>query len=99
MADKRPKDFTPLTNSQITLDTQLYTQVPGGAVSEDDYRFTVGQLLSQLNILTVASGGPYISDDAAGTGGVSIGQYYELAINNIYGIPIGNGGVIKKKVA
>ncbi len=48
MANKKLIDFTPLTQSQITNNTELVTQRPGGAVPDGEYKFTIGQLKKEL---------------------------------------------------
>jgi len=37
----------------------------------------------------------YSSDELAGVAGVPVGGLYELSADNIYGIPVGNGGMLK----
>jgi len=100
MADKRPIDFTPLTSGQVTLDTQFYTQRPGGGLSDGNYRGMLSQILElfKSNGLVLIQGGPYVDDVEAAAAGVAVGEWYELAINNSYGIPVGNGGVPKKRM-
>ena len=41
--------------------------------------------------------GEFDDDSAAGTGGVPIGGYYRLSQANAYGIPTGNGGILKRR--
>jgi hypothetical protein len=40
----------------------------------------------------------YASDEAAGNAGITLGSFYELSADNIYGIPTGNGGIMKKRI-
>lgn len=89
--DKKASAFTPLSDAQITLDTELVTAVPGGALGLGNYKFTVGQLIDffgEQGSITVIPG-IYASDAAAITAGGVAGQYYLLSPANIYGIPYG----------
>lgn len=97
--DKEPRTFTALLDSQITSDTQFYTQVPGGALADGDYRFTVDQLRAFLVSLGLAipfNSTEYLRDSDAIAAGASAGEWYYLASGNDYGIPTGNGGIIKQ---
>lgn len=99
MADKRATDFTALTQGQISESLEWYTQVPTGVSGLDagEYKGTLGQLalfLAGLGFLKMIPG-THIDDDAAITAGGTAGDGYQLAINNAYNIPVGNGGVIK----
>jgi hypothetical protein len=98
MADKKPLDFTAASTGQITADTQWYTQVLGGAAPNGDYRLTLNQLITFLRTQGFARilSGSYNSDADAITGGGAVGEYYNLLPTNIYGIPTGNGGLLKR---
>lgn len=41
--------------------------------------------------------GEYADDGAAALGGVPVGGYYKLSQTNLYGIPTGNGGILKER--
>lgn len=41
--------------------------------------------------------GEYDDDAAAASGGVPVGGIYTLSQTNLYGIPVGNGGILKKR--
>jgi hypothetical protein len=87
--------------SSLHPETQLYTSRRALSESPAERKFTIADLAAYLatafNFVQVA-GGPYVSDAAAGSAGVSIGELYELAPDNIYGIPTGNGGILKKRI-
>lgn len=46
---------------------------------------------------SIVVGGEYEDDASAGIGGVSIGDYYRLSQTNSYGIPVGDGGILKER--
>ena len=97
MADKLPTSFTSLVAAQLSTDTQAYTQHPGGATAEGNYKYVLSDLVTFLKtqgFVKVISG-VHIGDAEAIIAGGTIGDSYELAINNAYNIPVGNGGVLK----
>ena len=98
MADRKPRDFTSILASQLRTDTQLYTQVPGSPTPEGDYKFTLADVITFLRtqgfIRVIA--GTHISDAAAITAGGVVGDYYRLSPTNIYGTPVGDGGILKR---
>ena len=47
----------------------------------------IGPLLTQLAAIQIF--GPFPNDDAAGAGGVTVGQLYSLTNENDYGLPEG----------
>lgn len=88
------------TISSLHPEVQFYTARRSNAEAPKEYKFTlttlVAYLLSVFNLVQVAnSGSTYSSDSAASTGGVSIGEFYELSAANIYGMP---AGILKKRI-
>lgn len=98
MADKKPIDFIPLVNAQVTLDLDFFTQSDGsGLLTAGDYKGKISQivlLLESIGYLKIIPG-THVDDAAAIAAGGVTGNGYKLAINNAYNIPVGNGGVIK----
>lgn len=96
------KPFTfPSIPGPLNASTEIYTQRWDSSLPPDEYKFTVAEIvayLAALGLLLTAIPGPYDSDADAAAGGVAIGGYYEISISNIYGIPAGNGGVLKRRV-
>jgi hypothetical protein len=85
----------------LTPTTQLYTQRRSSAEAPANFRLTLSDIatwLEEQGFLKLPLPGPYFDDADAATAGVEIGEYYELAIPNTYGIPTGNGGVLKKRM-
>jgi hypothetical protein len=97
--DKEPRNFDPTTAAKLTDDTEVYTQVLGGAEVDGDYKYTLADLLVFLKgkgVIVPFSPTPYANDAAAITAGASAGDWYYLTAANDYGIVIGNGGLIKQ---
>lgn len=99
MAGKTPTtDFIPLLDAQVTLDTEFYVQSDGtGTLPAGEYKGRVSQivaLLESLGFIKVIAG-THIDDAAAIAAGGVAGNGYQLAPNNIYGTPVGPGGIIK----
>jgi hypothetical protein len=99
MAGTKVHLFPPI--SSLTPTTQLYTQRRSSAEAPANFRLTLADIaawLEEQGFLKLPAPGPYVDDDAAGAAGVAVGEYYELAIPNTYGIPVGNGGILKKRI-
>lgn len=96
MAESRPWLFTVIPS--LTTETLLHTARRSFAEAPTEYRFTIAQLFDflQSNYDVVAIAGEYASDAAAASGGVSIGEVYELTAANIYGLP---AGILKKRIS
>jgi len=96
MAEDRPWLFTVLPS--LTTETLLHTARRSFADSPQEYRFTIQQLFEFLesNYNVVAIQGQYASDAAAASGGVAVGEVYELNVDNIYGLP---AGILKKRIS
>ena len=102
MADRKPTDFTEITTPQLLslgLNTEFYVQVDtGGPIPEGDYKGYFSQmieLLKALGVIVISLPGEYASDADAITAGGSVGDWYRLAPNNIYGFP-SDGGIPKR---
>ena len=102
MADRKPTDFTEITDAQLLLlagNAEFYLQVPsGGAIPEGDYKGYMSQLLTLLKSLgvIVVIDGQYTSDtDARNVGNGSVGDYYRVAPGHELGIP-SDGGILKR---
>lgn len=82
----------------IDKETQIYTQRRKNSETPTNYRFTLEEVMIFLKeegfVRTIT--GTYRNDSLAIAGGGSIGDYYNLAINNEYNIPVGNGGLLKR---
>lgn len=80
--------------------TELYTQRRTSVSSPQEYRFTVADLiafmLDSYNFVFVASDTKFADDSAAATGGVPVGEFYELSADNVYGLP---EGLLKRRIA
>lgn len=97
MANRKFSQFDELLDAQITLDTELTTSVPGGALALGNYRFTLSQLIdfiSSRGFIKVIDG-QYTSDAAAITSGGTVGDYYRVAPGHVDGYP-SDGGIIKR---
>ncbi len=83
----------------LTGETQLPTQRRSNAEPPANYRFTVDMLQSffesEYRYVRISGATSYISDTAAGSAGVAIGEFYELATGNIYGMA---AGILKKRI-
>jgi hypothetical protein len=79
-------------------ETLLHTARRSTGESPQEYRFTLETLMNflQSNFNVVRIEGSYTNDATAASGGVAIGEYYELASGNYYGLP---AGILKKRVA
>ena len=88
MADKKPVNFLPLITSQLSVETEAYTQRPGSGVADGDYKYTFAQLTNFLvsQSFVKVMPGTHIDDAAAITAVGSVGDSYELTINNNYNI-------------
>jgi len=88
--------------SSLHPETQIYTSRRRLSEAPSERKYTVSDLAAYLatafGFVQVPSTTPYASDAAAGAAGVAIGQFYELRPDNIYGIPTGNGGILKKRM-
>jgi hypothetical protein len=88
--------------SSLHPQTQLYTSRRSLAEAPSERKYTIADLAAYLatafGFVQVAGNTAYASDEAAGTAGVAIGEFYELRPDNIYGIPTGNGGILKKRI-
>lgn len=75
----------------LTETTEFPTQRRSSAESPANYRFTFSTLATYLESLFAIKRvrGIYYDDAAASAGGVQIGQVYELAQVNKYGLPKG----------
>jgi len=97
--EDRPWLFTEIPS--MHPEVQFYTARRSNAEAPNEYRFNlntlVAYLLSYFGFVQITnSGTTYASDAAAGTGGVSVGEIYELSAGNIYGMP---SGILKKRIA
>lgn len=95
-SENRPWLFA--TIPSLHSETIICTPRRSNAESPFEYRFTVQELAEfiESNFTFIVPKGEYDDDSAAATGGVSVGEYYELSAANIYGLP---QGVIKKRIA
>lgn len=80
-------------------ETQLPTQRRSNGEPPANYRFTIDMLQaffeSEYRYVRIAGAAAYISDSAAASAGVSVGEFYELSAGNIYGMA---AGLIKKRI-
>lgn len=99
MAEDRPWLFTDI--SSLHPETQVYTSRRRNAESPAERKYTLqtlaDYLMSYFGFTRKYGAGTYVDDAAAAAAGVPIGGMYELAIDNIYGIPCGNGGILKER--
>lgn len=83
----------------LTGETQLPTQRRSNAEPPSNYRFTIDTLKaffeSEYRFVRIAGASAYTSDSAAAAGGVSVGDFYELAVGNVYGMA---AGLLKKRI-
>jgi hypothetical protein len=88
--------------SSLHPETQLYTSRRRLAEAPAERKFTVSELAAYLatafGFVQVTGAAPYASDADAAAAGVNVGEFYELSPGNIYGIPTGNGGILKKRM-
>lgn len=90
----KPTDYPIAPN--LFLETQLYTQRLSDAAGNDNFRFSLSDIIAFLATQNIViSQGIYSSDEAAGLGGVAIGTYYETGVGHVDGLP---PGVIKKRL-
>lgn len=89
-----PYTFPDLTD--LTDETQIYTQRRSNSDDPADQKFNMGQVVAyvaaQLSVLS--SLGTYSSDEEAEQNGVPVGGFYDLSSSNIYGLP---EGLLKKR--
>lgn len=97
MAEDRPWLFTDI--SSLHPETQVYTARRRNAESPAERKYTLNTLadylMSYFGFTRKYGAGTYANDAAAAAAGVPVGGLYELSISNEYGIPVGNGGVLK----
>jgi len=83
-------------------DTLLHTARRSDAEAPAEYKFNLSTLVSFLEnnfgMARVYGDTAYTSDAEAAADSVPVGGLYELSIDNIYGIPTGNGGVLKRRI-
>jgi hypothetical protein len=96
MAGQKPYTFSNI--EAITTTTQLYTQRRSSAATPAERKFTVADLAAFLESTMgwISNQGEYDDDSAAATGGVAVGEFYTLSVDNIYGMP---QGLLKKRIA
>lgn len=98
--EDRPWLFTNI--SSLHPETQLYTSRRALSEAPAERKFTIEALAAYLatafGFVQVAGASAYVDDAAAAAAGVNVGEFYELAIPNNYGIPTGNGGILKKRM-
>jgi hypothetical protein len=96
MPGQEPYTFTNV--EALSTTTQLYTQRRRSDLPPAERKFTINDMAAFLETQYgwVKIQGAYSDDDAAGTGGVTVGQVYELTADNIYGLP---AGTLKKRTA
>lgn len=76
--------------------TQMYTQGLGPGFGNNNYKFTLSNVLTFLtgrNFVQVFPG-EYPDDASAALDSIPVGGLYELSEDNIYGVP---AGVLKKR--
>jgi len=90
------------TISSLHPETQVYTSRRSLAEAPVERKYTIADLAAYLatsfGFVQVAGAAAYVSDEAAATAGVAVGEFYELRPDNVYGIPTGNGGILKKRI-
>ena len=84
-------------------ETQLHTARRSNAEAAKEYKFNIttlaNYLMTYFGFLRKYGASSYASDEIAGVAGVPMGGLYELSADNIYGIPVGNGGMLKIRKA
>lgn len=61
MADKKPINFDALTDGQVTLDTEWYSQRPGGGEADGNYKATLRQIKERFEAEGLTLGGVSVS--------------------------------------
>ena len=97
--EDRPWEFTDI--STLHPETQVYTSRRRNAEAPGERKYTLQRLadflVSQFGFSRVYGATAYKNDGAAAAAGVPLEGLYELALDNDYGIPCGNGGVLKRR--
>lgn len=95
--EDRPWEFDDIPS--LHPETLLHTSRRSQAEGAKEYKFSVNTLANYLmayfGFLRKYGASEYDSDASAATAGVPVGGLYELSADNIYGIPVGNGGILK----